>query len=286
MGRPPRIDPDGGWHHVMNRGVDRQAIFLDDNDRVEFGPRLADLHRRFGTETHAYCLMDNHFHCLLRCPHGGLSAAMQHLGSVYTRHVNDRHGRDGPLLRGRFHSRHITEEPHLLHTCRYIHRNPLDIVGVDDVAGYRWSSHRTYLGHRQQPAWMTTEVILAAFDGDPVQFDAFVRSGLPDGVRAESSCRTVIALRAAVQSALVSRADEADGRLRSTSRAVTLWLTDLLDVERTVVMAALGIDTDAAYRSALSRARASVGAEEMLRRSAFDALDLAGLARDGVASGV
>jgi len=67
---------------------------------------------------------------------------------------------------------------------------------------------------------------------------------------------------------------------------VTLWLTDVLDVERTVVMGALGIETDAAYRSALSRARATVGAEEVLRRAAFDALEMSGLQRDDVASGV
>ncbi len=67
-------------------------MFFDDSDRIEFGARLADIHERFGVETHAYCLMDNHYHTLFHCPDGGLSPAMQRLGSLYTRHVNDRLG--------------------------------------------------------------------------------------------------------------------------------------------------------------------------------------------------
>ena len=43
-------------------------MFFDDSDRIEFGQRLADIYDRFGVETHAYCLMDNHFHALLPLP--------------------------------------------------------------------------------------------------------------------------------------------------------------------------------------------------------------------------
>jgi REP element-mobilizing transposase RayT len=83
----------------MNRGVNREPTFFADVDRRQFGHRLADIHERFGVETLAYCLMDNHYHLLLRARDGGLSRAMHHLGLVYTRRTNDRLGRDGPLFR-------------------------------------------------------------------------------------------------------------------------------------------------------------------------------------------
>ena len=79
-------------------------MFFADEDRIEFGRVLGEIHERFGVETLAYCLVPNHYHLLLRCPDGGLSAAMQHLGSTFTRRMNDRAGRDGPLFRGRFHA--------------------------------------------------------------------------------------------------------------------------------------------------------------------------------------
>lgn len=98
MPRPLRIDVEDGWNHVMNRGIDHGDVFFADTDRIEFGQRLGDVFDRFGIRTHAYCLMDNHFHLLLHCPEGRLSDAMQRLGSLYTRHVNDRLGRDGALF--------------------------------------------------------------------------------------------------------------------------------------------------------------------------------------------
>ena len=66
----------------MNRGVNHAAVFLADPDRVEFGQRLADIHDRFAVETLAYCLMDNHYHLLVRTPEGRISEAMQRLGSL------------------------------------------------------------------------------------------------------------------------------------------------------------------------------------------------------------
>ena len=170
----------GTFHHVMNRAIDRGAAFRNDSDRVEFGQRLGDIFERFGVVTHAYCLMTTHFHLLLECPNGALSEAMQRLGSMYTRHVNDRLGRDGAIFRGRFASRLIDNDEYLLMACRYIHRNVLDLPGVSDVTEYRWSSHRTYLGLRTTPVWMRTDEVLGHWNGDRAGFDEFVRHDVDD----------------------------------------------------------------------------------------------------------
>ena len=166
MARKRRIDIEGGIHHVMNRGVNRQAIFFADDDRIEFGRRLADIYQRFGVETLAYCLMGNHYHLLLRTPRGGLSEAMHRLGALYTRHTNDRVGRDGPMFRSRFHSILVTTDSYLLTATRYIHRNALDIAGVDSIGDYRWSSYPAYAGMRRSPSFLRTDLIAGMFDGD------------------------------------------------------------------------------------------------------------------------
>jgi REP element-mobilizing transposase RayT len=266
MPRPQRTDVDDGWHHVMNRGVDRADVFLDDNDRVQFGHRLAEIHERFGVETHAYCLMDNHYHLLLHCPFGGLSRAMQLVGSVYTRHVNDRVGRDGPLFRGRFHSRLITTDAHLVTAVRYIHRNALDLSGVDRVDAYRWSSHRTYLGHRTPPPWMFTSTVLAHFAGDAHAFHAFVSDEPVVRPVADLSAEQLEMLIDAISLALAQQGVDDGGRLGARSRAAALaWADQSAGVEHARLMELFGVDSSGALRSARSRARRQLATDDGLR---------------------
>jgi len=246
----------------MNRGIAHSDVFLSDDDRVSFGQQLADIHTRFGVEIHAYCLMDNHYHLLVHCPDGQLSAAMQRLGSVYTRHVNDRVGRDGPLFRGRFHSRSVISDEQLLATVRYIHRNPLDLPGVSDLGQYRWSSHRTYLGHRRIPPWMRIDVALGFFGDDPVAFDGFVRD---EELVTSTEVVTPDDLRRLVQSVgfvLAQRDPDQGGRLGSHAKAaVIVWATDTADVGDEALTEAFGLSGAGALRSARSRARRLVVAD-------------------------
>lgn len=149
----------------MNRGAARQPIFLDDADRLELGHRLVAIHEEHEVDVLAYCLMGNHFHLLLRSPPGVLSVAMQHLSSVYTRRFNLHHGRDGPLFRSRFLSIPVETDPYLLWVTRYIHRNPLDLPGVDRLDGYRWSSYQVYLGLRPVPVFVDLEPVMGVLGG-------------------------------------------------------------------------------------------------------------------------
>jgi hypothetical protein len=132
--------------------------------------------------------------------------------SLFTRHVNDRHGRDGPIFLGRFHSRLITDETYLLNACRYIHRNALDTDGLNDLSTYRWSSHRTYLGLRQRPTWLTTSVILDRFGGDRSDFDSFVQ-GADHRSTGERTNETVIAVRDAARLVLLEVTATTDDEL-------------------------------------------------------------------------
>lgn len=163
----------------MNRGVNRQRTFFADVDRLEFGQRLAEMHERFGVRTLAYCLMDNHYHLLLQDPAGALSQAMHHLGLVYTRHTNDRIGRDGPLFRGRFHSIPVMTDEYLRMAVHYIHRNPLELPRVGSVVDYRWSSLRAYLGLRQPASFLDLELVLGLYSDDRQAFASSALDAAP-----------------------------------------------------------------------------------------------------------
>jgi REP element-mobilizing transposase RayT len=143
----------------MNRGVDRAIVYLHDRDRLTFEKLMGQLADELGIEIHAYCLMGNHYHLLVHCPHGGLSTFMQQLSSSYTRIINERLGRDGPLFRGRFHSVPVQSDTQIARTAAYIHRNPIDLVPEAALSAYRWSSYGVYLGRRAAPPWLTRTTI-------------------------------------------------------------------------------------------------------------------------------
>jgi REP element-mobilizing transposase RayT len=233
----------------MNRGAGRQPVFFADEDRLLFGRLLGLAHDRFGVEVHGYCLMTNHHHLLLRCPNGHLSEAMQLIGSVYTREVNDRVGRDGPLFRGRFRSITITSDDQLLRTIRYLHRNPLDVAGITTPAEYRWSSHRTYLGWRRPPAFVRVDEVLAHFDGDRDLFDRFVSDDT-----GSVSGTDVASLPAVVELVLEEvLGDGLAARLDRTVLALLLDELDPADAERLRPM--LGYASPGAEAAARRRAR-------------------------------
>lgn len=262
MGRRRRGDNDEGWFHVMNRGVDRQQVFFADSDRVDFERLLGVGHQRFGVEVHAYCLMTNHFHLLLRCPSGGLSSYMHDIGSAFTRHVNDRIGRDGPLFRGRFRSLPVDTDSYVRCAVRYIHRNPLEIPTVEHIDAYPWSSHRVYLKCRRRPVWLRTDVVLDMFDGDPAMFDRFVRDGDPRPGEVTSD-----QLASMIELVVDEVADGPLGSNRRLTRAVSMLLLDQVPAQLGEgLLDGLAFQTAGAKRTALSRARRMAQADPALGR--------------------
>ena len=158
----------------MNRGSGRRTVFANDDERRLFLGLLAEAGECTGVETHAYCLMGNHFHLLLRSADGSLSEAMKQLSSGYTRRVNTWRGVDGSIFRGRFNSVLVEEVEHLRQLCRYIHRNPVEAGLVGSARQYRWSSCRALIGDRRPPAFLHTATVLGWFGDRPEQFLAFV----------------------------------------------------------------------------------------------------------------
>ncbi|MFT6291079.1 MAG: REP element-mobilizing transposase RayT [Ilumatobacter sp.] len=161
------------FFHVFNRGVDRQDIFTADSDRPYFEQLLADTVAKGGVQIHAYSLMSNHFHLLVEADGPALSEAMRRIGRGYAVRYNREVERSGPLFEGRFKSIPITTDEMLMVEGRYVHRNPIDVVGVRALPAYRFSSLPVYVGRRDAPNWLTTEILSAPFDG-PESMQGFV----------------------------------------------------------------------------------------------------------------
>lgn len=160
MARQPRDLTQSEWFHVVQRGADRQDIFVTERDRITYETLLAEGFDRHGVEVHAYAWMSNHTHVLVRVAEGGsLSEAMHHLGSRYALAYNKATDRDGPLFTSRFHSTPVTSDAQLAHTARYIHRNPLAFVPAGALIAYRWSSLAPICGRRERPPWLASGTV-------------------------------------------------------------------------------------------------------------------------------
>jgi putative transposase len=84
---------DGLIYHVIDRGNNRQDVFHTPEDFQAFLQALADLKQRKPFELFGYCLLNNHFHLLMRPLTGApISRIMQSLLVSHTQryHSNSR----------------------------------------------------------------------------------------------------------------------------------------------------------------------------------------------------
>jgi len=166
MARKLRVQYEGAIYHVMNRGDRREDIFRDDRDRELFLQTLGETCGRTGWETHAYCLMGNHFHLVVETPRANLVAGMKWLLGTYTMRFNRRHKLFGHLFSGRYKSLIVdgSGTGYLRTVCDYVHLNPARaklLKRTDKLSDFRWSSYPAYLqAASQRPRWLRVDRVL------------------------------------------------------------------------------------------------------------------------------
>src|SRR4051794_40203609 len=134
MGRRPRLDHPGAFHHVTARGNAKADIFLTSPDASVFLATLGAVVRERRWSCFAYCLMPNHYHLVIQTREANLSAGMHALNAGYARMFNAAHGRVGNVFQQRFHARAIVGDEHLREAMRYLALNPVR-AGLAETAG-------------------------------------------------------------------------------------------------------------------------------------------------------
>jgi REP element-mobilizing transposase RayT len=147
----------------MSRGVRRQAIFRDDDDRASFLSVLWAVVRRHDWSCLAFCLMTTHYHLVIRTPDANLAAGMQRLNGNFAQGFNRKHGEAGHLFERRYHSVPIERDAHLLELYRYIALNPVRAGVCSRPEGWRWSSYRAVVGLASPPDFLATDWALLYF---------------------------------------------------------------------------------------------------------------------------
>jgi REP element-mobilizing transposase RayT len=142
MARTARQPSESGIHHVMLRGVNRELIFRDDEDRETFLHFLTLTKSLSGCRILAYCLMSNHVHLVARVGSEDLGQMIKRLSVRYVGWHNRKYGRVGHLFQDRFKSRPVDNDEYLQTLLRYVWSNPVQAGLVRQAQDYRWSSLR------------------------------------------------------------------------------------------------------------------------------------------------
>ena len=186
------------YYHIYNRGVNHQAIFLDQSSWILFLNLLRNYFTRDLVDILAYCLMPNHYHLLVYLKSDSFSkAVMQPFALAFVKTINNQHGRVGPLFQGPFKNQLVDSDGYLTHLSRYIHLNPVTAGLVSHPADWEYSSYREYIGVRNGTLPSTT-LILGMFEPklsneDTAEISKDARSAYADFVCGDDDPRAGVA---------------------------------------------------------------------------------------------
>ena len=182
MARPPRLTCPGQAHHLLQSGIDRQPIFRDDEDRLQFLRWLQEAARQFQVSIHAYVLMPDHVH-LLATPADqiGLGRMVQWVGRYYVPYFNRKYARSGTLFQGRFKTAVLEAGPNLVNCMHYIESNPVRAGLVASASEFHWSSYAHHAGIQSDPI-VTDHLMYWSMGNTPFQREASYRAQLDQGL--------------------------------------------------------------------------------------------------------
>jgi len=163
MARPLRIQGEGFYYHIIQRGTEKRDIFRSDWDKERFLKLLETAHSRYKAIIHSFVLMDNHYHLILETEKPNLSQIMHYIDTGYAVYHNLKYNRVGPLYQGRYKSIIIEHDDYLHYLSRYIHLNPVRAKVVNTPIEYKWSSYRYFVTHTPPPSCLNVAPILGMF---------------------------------------------------------------------------------------------------------------------------
>jgi len=142
MPRQPRRIAATGVYHAILRGINRDAVFLEDEDWQRFLYALFATKQASGCVVLAYCLMPNHVHLVISADDEPIGLVIKRLGVRYAGWFNRKYGRVGHVFQDRFKSRPVEDDADLISLLRYVWNNPVKAGLVKRPDEYRWSSRR------------------------------------------------------------------------------------------------------------------------------------------------
>ena len=169
-----QLQPDT-YYHIYNRGINGESIFKAEKNYFFFLEKYA-FHIEPVASTYAYCLLNNHFHILIKTrSEKEIFETLTRLGSSetltrfktsstlgktvsfyisnqfaklfnsYTQAINKTTNRTGGLFETPFRRIEVKNDAYLSHLIWYIHYNPQKHGFVNDFRDYIYTSYQSHL---------------------------------------------------------------------------------------------------------------------------------------------
>jgi REP-associated tyrosine transposase len=159
-------DQAEGFHHVVCRGNNKRDIFGAGGERAWFLHLLDESAERHDWSVHAYALMRNHYHLILRIEAGRLAEGMERLNTGYATWFNARQPRINHLFGRRYWSERLKDERRYLAALRYVIRNPSRAGIPGPLLSQTWTSFPALLGLDRPPIRLARGEVLGMFGPD------------------------------------------------------------------------------------------------------------------------
>ncbi len=194
----------GDIYHIVNRGVNKQKIFLSDKDYERFVTNLYVFNNKNGAirvskkdflkdppeqekivEILKWTLMPNHYHLLIEeVVDGGVVDFVKRIGNGYTKYFNIKNNRSGYLFQNAAKIILAKNETHFTYLPIYIDLNPIDLMqadwkenGIKDsqkilefISSYKWASVADYIGDGNYPSIISKEKFFEVFEYTSEQY--------------------------------------------------------------------------------------------------------------------
>lgn len=194
--RDYKIFRPGNYYHVFNRGVNKQIIFFDDEDYLQFLKRLKIILGVLPTSSTktrikplplesfsilSYCLMTNHFHLFIRQnTEISIDKLILKLCTSYSKYINKKYNRVGTLFQDNFKAKLIENDQYATYVSAYIHNNP------QSPRTYQYSSYREILGLTEDNL-CDEKILLDWFDNSAKNYEQFVNNFKKSNINLEFS---------------------------------------------------------------------------------------------------
>jgi len=140
------------YYHLYNRGNNSEIIFREESNYLYF-LKLLKKYILPVADIFAYCLLNNHFHLLIRVKEENkiavsIERSFSNLFNAYAKAFNKRFDRTGKLFEERFKRKKVEDESYITELIYYIHSNPQKHGIIKDFRDYPYSSYRIILSDK------------------------------------------------------------------------------------------------------------------------------------------
>ncbi|NMC09041.1 hypothetical protein GYA44_01785 [Candidatus Microgenomates bacterium] len=143
MSRKSRNFIKNSHYHIFNRCNNKEAILKNSSEKNIFKHLLYEYIKETDIRLIAFCIMDNHFHLILKTGKqpNEISKYMQKVVTSFAMQVNRKYQRVGHIFQGRYNANLLYWKKDLLRAKEYIKQNPVVEGLVKKPSEYPWSKY-------------------------------------------------------------------------------------------------------------------------------------------------